>query len=369
MPTSVQSTATFTPFNLPAGDGLVVTYPGSIASLADATNAIVGAGANSLTVQGFVSAIGAGSNAVQLNGGNHTVVVETTGKVISHNIGINFAAGGDTLVNSGLIYGGQQAVQIGAGTASSIINYGTIANSGNDAIRSTGAKINLYNVGTIESMVDGVDTYTSQGTAIINMGVIIGRGDNALDLSNTADDVVVNNGYMQGSNGVLLNGGNDFFDGRNGVQIGGVDGGGGNDTIYGGAESDNLSGGFGIDMLFGGGGGDIINGGADGDLIYGGAGGDVLRGGNGSDLFAFAPGDNGDSILDWNLGGARDGIDLRQVFDAGGYTGYTAIQDGVLAIYQNGAASDIYAYGQFMVRIENTVAAALIQDQSWLLVQ
>ncbi len=86
-------------------------------------------------------------------------------------------------------------------------------------------------------------------------------------------------------------------------------------------------------------------------------------------LFVCLAGDNGDDILNWNAGGARDGIDLRAVFDAGGYSGFTAIQDGVLAIYQNAGASDIYVYGQFMVRIANTVAAALLQDQSGLLVQ
>ena len=60
---------------------------------------------------------------------------------------------------------------------------------------------------------------------------------------------------------------------------------------------------------------------AAGDLIYGGTGGDVLSGGAGADLFVFGAGDNGDDILDWNFNGARDSIDLRPVFDAGGYTG------------------------------------------------
>ncbi len=368
MTISVQSSPTSAQTNLPAGDGLVVTRSGSMATIADANHAIVGAGANSLTVQGFVSAGGAGSNALQFNGGNHVVVVEATGTLLSRNIGINFAAGGDTLINSGVIYGGLEGVQIGAGAATSITNYNSILTSGSDGILSTGSKLNLYNVGVIDSAQDGVDTFSAQGAAIINTGSIIGRGDNALDLSGF-DDVVINNGYMQGANGILLNAGHDFFDGRNGVQVGIIDGGTGNDTIYGGAEADNLSGSNGVDMLFGGGGADTLNGGADGDLVDGGTGGDVLRGGTGADLFVFRAGDNGDDIMDWNNGGARDGIDLRAVFDTGGYTGFTAIQDGVLAIYQNGAASDIYAYGQFMVRVENTVAAALIQDQSWLLVQ
>lgn len=369
MVTSVQSTALFSQFSLGAGDGLVVTWPGSVIISGPTTHAIVGAGANALTVQGFVSASGATSNAVQFSSGNHTIVVEATGTVLAaQGNGLNLAAGGNTIVNSGVIYGGSGGIQIGAGAATSVTNYNTILTSGSDGIISNGSRLNLYNVGVIDAAFDGVDAFSAQGAAIINTGSIIGRIDNALDLSNF-DDVVINNGYLQGGNGVSLGGGNDLFDGRNGTQVGFVDGGSGNDTIYGGAGADSLFGNLGVDMLFGGGGGDTINGGTDGDLIVGGTGGDVLTGGSGGDLFVFLAGDNGDNILDWNAGGARDGIDLRAVFDAGGYSGFTAIQDGVLAIFQNGAASDIYAYGQFMVRIQNTVAAALVQDQSWLLVQ
>ncbi len=369
MPIAVQSTPASATVNIAAGDGLVVTRSGSVSTVADTIHAIVGAGANSITVQGFVSTSGDNSDGLHLNGGNHTVVVEATGAILAENIGVSFLSGGDTLINYGLIEGDNEGVQIGAGAKSDVTNYGTILSSGSDGILSA-SKLNFYNVGMLDSRGDGVDTFNStQGTAIINTGSIIGRTDNALDLSNTGDDVVINNGYMQGAAGVLLNGGNDFFDGRNGIQVGTVDGGAGNDTIYGGAQSDSLTGGSGVDMLFGGGGGDKINGGSEGDLIVGGAGGDVLTGGTGGDLFVFNFGDNGDDILDWNAGGVHDGIDLRPVFDAKGYTGYTAIQDGVLAIYQNGAASDIYAYGEFMVRIENTVASALVQDQSWLLVQ
>ncbi len=369
MAISVQSTARFTQFSLAASDGLVVTWPGSVMTNVISAHAIVGAGANALTVQGFVSTAAATSNTVEFSGGNHTVVVEDTGMLLaSRGVGINLGGGGNTIVNSGLVYGGTEGIKIGAGAATSITNYGTIVTSGFDGIVSNGSRLNLYNVGVIDSANDGVDALFAQGTAIINTGSIIGRGDNALDLS-AVDDVVINNGFLQGLNGVVLNDGNDLFDGRNGTQVGTVFGGSGSDTIFGGAGADSLDGGLGVDMLFGGGGGDTINGGTDGDLIVGGTGGDVLTGGSGGDLFVFLAGDNGDNILDWNAGGARDGIDLRAVFDAGGYSGFTAIQDGVLAIFQNGSASDIYAYGQFMVRIQNTVAAALVQDQSWLLVQ
>lgn len=362
----VQSISSQATFNLGAGDGLVVTWPGSVTTLADATHAIVGAGANALSVDGFVSASGANSNAVQFNGGNHTIVVNATGTLLARNIGINFASGGDTLINSGVIYGGLEGVQIGAGAATSITNYNSILTSGSDGILSTGSRVNLYNVGVIDSAQDGVDTFSAQGTAIINMGSIVGRGDNALDLSGF-DDVVINNGYMQGANGVLLNAGNDFFDGRGGVQIGTVDGGTGNDTIYGGIYGDTLFGSNGVDMLFGGGGGDTLNGGADGDLIVGGAGGDVMRGGTGGDLFVFALGDQGDFITGLNEGGIRDGFDLRTVFDQTGFAGTDPRGAGVLGVYQSGADTDVYLYGSFFFRIQGVVAAAI--DDSYFIFQ
>lgn len=367
MVTSVQSTALFSQFSLGAGDGLVVTWPGSVIISGPTTHAIVGAGANALTVQGFVSASGATSNAVQFSSGNHTIVVEATGTVLAaQGNGLNLAAGGNTIVNSGVIYGGSGGIQIGAGAATSVTNYNTILTSGSDGIISNGSRLNLYNVGVIDAAFDGVDAFSAQGAAIINTGSIIGRIDNALDLSNF-DDVVINNGYLQGGNGVSLGGGNDLFDGRNGTQVGFVDGGSGNDTIYGGAGADSLFGNLGVDMLFGGGGGDTINGGNDGDLIVGGAGGDVMSGGNGGDLFVFALGDQGDLITGLNAGGVRDGFDLRTVFDQTGFAGTDPRGAGILGVLQNGADTDVYVFGTFFFRIQGVVAAAI--DDSYFIFQ
>lgn len=364
---SVQSTARFNQFNIGVGDGLVVTWPGSVITAADTTHAIVGAGANALTVQGFVSASGANSNTVEFAGGNHTIVVEATGTLLApRGVGINLTAGGNTIVNSGVIYGGVEGIQIGAGAATSITNYNTIVTSGFDGILSNGSRLNLYNVGVIDSANDGVDTFAAQGAAIINTGSIIGRGDNALDLS-AFDDVVINNGYLQGTNAVMLNAGNDLFDGRNGTQVGGVDGGSGSDTIYGGAGADSLFGNLGVDLLFGGGGGDTINGGSEGDLIVGGGGGDVLRGGTGGDLFVYALGDQGDLITGFNEGGVRDGFDLRTVFDQTGFTGTDPRGAGILGVHQSGADTDIYLYGSFFFRIQGVVAAAI--DDSYFIFQ
>ncbi len=367
MAISVQSTARFTQFSLAASDGLVVTWPGSVMTNVISAHAIVGAGANALTVQGFVSTSAATSNTVEFSGGNHTVVVEDTGTLLaSRGVGINLGGGGNTIVNSGLVYGGTEGIKIGAGAATSITNYGTIVTSGFDGIVSNGSRLNLYNVGVIDSANDGVDALFAQGTAIINTGSIIGRGDNALDLS-AVDDVVINNGFLQGLNGVKLNDGNDLFDGRNGTQVGTVFGGSGSDTIFGGAGADSLDGGGGVDLLFGGGGGDTIDGGSDGDLIVGGAGGDVMSGGNGGDLFVFALGDQGDLITDLNAGGVRDGFDLRTVFDQTGFAGTDPRGAGILGVLQNGADTDVYVFGTFYFRIQGVVAAAI--DDSYFIFQ
>ncbi|MGQ3285576.1 calcium-binding protein [Bosea sp. (in: a-proteobacteria)] len=366
MAISVQSTNRFAQSSLAAGDGLVVTWPGSVVTSANTIHAIVGSGANALTVQGFVSASGATSNAVQFSSGNHMIVVEATGTVLAaQGFGLNLAAGGNTIVNSGVIYGASGGIQIGAGAATSITNYNTIVTA-SDGIHSNGSRLNLYNVGVIDATFDGVDAFLAQGAAIINTGSIIGRGDNALDLSNF-DDVVINDGYLQGGNGVLLGGGNDLFDGRNGTQVGIVDGGLGSDTIYGGVGADSLDGGGGVDLLFGGGGGDTINGGSDGDLIVGGAGGDVMSGGNGGDLFVFALGDQGDLITDLNAGGVRDGFDLRTVFDQTGFAGTDPRGAGILGVLQNGADTDVYVFGTFYFRIQGVVAAAI--DDSYFIFQ
>jgi Ca2+-binding RTX toxin-like protein len=130
-------------------------------------------------------------------------------------------------------------------------------------------------------------------------------------------------------------------------------------TILGMGGSDAIAGNAGVDILSGNDGADIIFGGADGDLITGGQGRDVLKGDGGGDLFVFNLGDNGDTILDLNFGGVRDGFDLRGYFDATGYAGTDPRGAGLMHVFQNGADTDIYLHGQFAFRLINVVAAAV----------
>jgi len=95
MAISVLASARVTPFNLAFGDGLVVGRVGSVYTTADTAHAIVGAGANALTVTGYVATYGSGANTVEFAGGNHTIVVDATGTLLaSRGIGINLGAGG-----------------------------------------------------------------------------------------------------------------------------------------------------------------------------------------------------------------------------------------------------------------------------------
>jgi phage major head subunit gpT-like protein len=68
-----------------------------------------------------------------------------------------------------------------------------------------------------------------------------------------------------------------------------------------------------------------------------------------------------------NEGGAQDGFDLRPLFNSLGYTGLNPRAEGILAVLQNGADTDVYINGQFFFRIEGVVAAAI--DDSYFLFQ
>jgi len=142
---------------------------------------------------------------------------------------------------------------------------------------------------------------------------------------------------------------------------------GGDDTLLGGAGGDALAGGAGTDVMYGGSGVDVVFGEDGADLLCGGAGGDFIQGGLGGDLIVFNVGDDGDLIMNFNEGGVRDGLDLRGLFDATGYTGTDPRGAGLMQVLQNGADTDVYLYGTFAFRIEGVVAAAI--DDTYFLFQ
>ena len=260
--------------------------------------------------------------------------------------------------------GGSGADSIYGNNAANVL----IGNGGNDGINGVGGNDVILGGAGNDTLLggDGNDAING-GTE--NDNILCGNGDD-IAFGGAGNDAILGeagNDVLWGEDNAAATAGNDQIDGGDGNDT--ILGQGGNDVLVGGSGNDAINGGDGVDVLYGGNEADVIFGGLGGDLIYGGAGGDVLKGEGGNDLFSFNAGDNADDILDWNAEGGRDGIDLRSVYDAGGYNGYTAVADGVLAIYQNGAASDIYVFGHFMVRLENVTAAALIQDQSWVLIQ
>ncbi len=93
---------------------------------------------------------------------------------------------------------------------------------------------------------------------------------------------------------------------------------GGKDLLFGGNGNDLLLGGIGDDVLFGEVGEDTLLGEAGNDFLRGGFGSDLLFGGDGSDIYALAPGEGTDIILDFEAGkdfiGLSDGLYLGQLY-------------------------------------------------------
>jgi len=90
-------------------------------------------------------------------------------------------------------------------------------------------------------------------------------------------------------------------------------------------DGDVINGFQGNDTIRAGAGDDIVDGGAGNDVISGGAGNDTLIGGDGNDTFIYAPGDNLDTLLDFNFGNTgtlndvditnNDRVDLSAFYD------------------------------------------------------
>ncbi len=101
------------------------------------------------------------------------------------------------------------------------------------------------------------------------------------------------------------------------VIDGGTGGNNGNGRFFGGSGDDLLFGGSGNDILFGESGDDILFGEGGNDYLRGGAGTDLLFGGAGTDIFALAPGEGTNIILDFAAGdliGLTGGLTLGQIY-------------------------------------------------------
>jgi len=232
-------------------------------------------GTASVTNHGLIST--AKGTAMGLLGGGNSIYNDGTIEGGSGGVFVGINGGvGDRLVNYGTITAGNaqlaafserfnHAVQI-EGSGSVLINHGTLAavaafGSGVNigSFNFTGAGSRVENYGAITSALWwGVDmvTLTNGGATLYNHGLITGGTGGVR--GSAFDDVVTNSGTVQGS--IILNTGNDRYDGRGGMVFGQI--GDGNDTLIGGAQDDDMDGGLGNDTVRGGAGDDTITGGA-----------------------------------------------------------------------------------------------------------
>lgn len=258
------------------------------------------------------------------------------GQLFSDWTGINFAGSvtSGKVENIGTIHANYGDAIYAAGNFNSVSGTFDVFNSGLVSGGSNGVKVNnqsldMFNLGTVVGDI-GVDITSNLTTTntlnLNNSGVIIGRDGTAISGA-FSDDTIINSGSISGD--VLLDGGNDTFDGRGGTVDGWVYGGLGDDTYIiddatitiieeagegvdvvkssvsyqldpyietliligtdnirgvGNLDADTIVGNVGDNRLQGKGGDDDINGGDGADRVIGGAGNDILRGGDGDDV-------------------------------------------------------------------------------------
>ncbi len=208
--------------------------------------------------------------AIHLSGvGSHVVNAGT----ISGHHGIRFSGRTNSVSNDGLLTGYALGVTFDLNTGSDYVtNTGRLQSMTSDAVVANGSGyLSVSNSGTISALAGRAIVHDagSGTTLIVNDGLIEGLTAIALG---SGYDQVFNTGTIIGN--ILLGGGNDRYEGVDGVLTNSVSGGDGNDLLVGGAKGEWLYGGDGIDTLHGGGGNDVLNGGAGIDDLDGGEGRD-----------------------------------------------------------------------------------------------
>lgn len=249
------------------------------------------------------------STAVYGNGSGRSVYLD--GMVVAQGNGINL---GDSYVSDS-----RQRVVIGEtgsikcfspnsdaaiwifGFASTVENDGRIWSTANGVYmsgESATKSSTILNTGKIDAALWGIwhGSAAAETLKIDNSGTIKGADGAIVSTSgNTASiEIITNTGKIVGD--IVLEGGNDVYEGAGGRLSGAIFGGSGKDLLRGGVDNDIFNGGDDADMLFGGKGDDTLNGDAGNDvlsgdsgadILYGGLGKDTLTGGTGKDTFVF----------------------------------------------------------------------------------
>ena len=283
------------------GESLTILEGATISShTTDSFGTVTGRGFNDLvvTVLGGVVIRPQGSSAIDLFESSAQVTIGASGRVESRFIAIETSFD-STIVNDGTVTG--LVVSLDGG---SVTNRGSISGDVTFGGSAASPGSSLLNEGIIEGAVSSQNPDTS----IVNRGTIV-DDENAINIywinapepdipsvrnsgeirsvhhwavvSSGVDSSVTNSGRIEGAIGsirggegenpivntgtivgrILLQGGDDVFEGASGRAWGYIDGGAGNDRLVGGLNRDDLRGGAGNDTLEGNGGADRLDGG------------------------------------------------------------------------------------------------------------
>jgi Ca2+-binding RTX toxin-like protein len=223
-----------------------------------------------------------GSEVAVFMGGNGNGIVDNAGSIFCAGIAISTSGGGGTIRNSGTIVSGYAS-------ASGVSPIATMQLNGTTNVVENSGTIRALKAGTL-----AIDCFAVSVNTVTNTGRIIG--------------------------GIDFGNGNDTLDTAAGNISGTVLMGAGDDSFIGSAFADNASGGIDNDTLNGNSGNDILNGNGGADILIGGLGRDLLTGGTGNDTFRYAlkthsvVGANADRIMDFDIGGVGDKIDVSALF-------------------------------------------------------
>ncbi len=326
-------------------DNVYVTRAGQYVSNDGTAFSFGSSNSNTYIMEGSIYASGFSAFGIQSTSSNSLRITDT-GSVTSTGNGVNWVG---RMSNEGTITGDVSAVRLD-GNLSRLTNTGLI-DGDSYGVFLAGDNARIFNDGIITSWdrpiaISGVlGVGTNQ---INNTGIIEARnGREAIDGGN-AIERVFNAGTIFGE--IALVGGDDSYWGVEGVVIGLVDGGSGNDRLTGGRGEDDFQGSSGADTLRGLGGNDTLRGGSGNDIVNGGDGEDSLLGGAGFDILNGGAGDDVIQGFSGNdtLNGGRDDDFLvgglgADVFEFNLTAGHDRIAD-----FENGTDSiDLSAFNVF----------------------